>query len=70
MQKPKFVTIPEIATHLCPFLKFLKLSGLTITGFAQPNPTNKNEIKPNMSKCLTGLSDSLPVNFGVGSPNL
>lgn len=66
----KFVKIPEIETNLMPFLYFLKFKGLIGTGFAQPMPNKTNIRNPPRLKCLNGLSVSLPISFGVGSPIL
>jgi len=67
----KFVAGPAIETHIMSFLGFLKLFGLTGTGFAHPIilVTMKANV-PTGSRCFNGLSVSLPSIFAVGSPNL
>ena len=41
-----------------------------MTGFAHPNRTRKSMMNPIGSMWRAGLSDSRPVAFGSGSPNL
>ena len=51
---------PAKATIIMSFLGFLKNAGLTGTGFAQPNPTNRIIIEPIGSRCASGFRVSLP----------
>ena len=66
---------PARATMSSPVLRFLKLYGLIMTGFAQPKPTPAKEVmrgminEPKSSRCLNGFSVSLPCILAVGSPS-
>ena len=70
-----FANGPASATIASPHLWFRRLYGLKGTGFAQPiiKPPNRYDMtgkikEPNHSKCLKGLSVSLPANFAALSP--
>ena len=63
-----FMPIPAKDTIISLALPFLKLNGLTGTGFAQPKPANKNNKKPNRSKCAKGFRVKRPDNLAVSSP--
>lgn len=66
---------PARATISSPVLRFLKLYGLIMTGFAQPKPIPDKEVmrgtinEPKSSKCFSGFKVSLPCILAVGSPN-
>lgn len=53
-------------TSLRVFLKYLISTG---TGLAHPKLKRKRQIAPKMSMWHTGLNESLPIFFAVGSPN-
>ena len=58
------------AVSAMPRLGCLKLRILTGTGFAQPNLNTTIMRRPKISRCLMGLSVSLPISFAVLSPSL
>ncbi len=66
----KLTNTPAIDTQIHPLFLFLKLSGFTGTGLAQPNLIKIIITRPIGSKCAKGLSVYLPASFGVSSPHL
>ena len=66
----KLTKTPAIDTQIHPLFLFLKLSGFTGTGLAQPNLINIIITKPIGSKWAKGLRVYRPANFGVSSPHL
>ena len=65
----KFERGPANAVNAISCFGYLKLFGLTMTGFAQPNLKNKMKIKPIGSMCFKGFKVSLPSRFAVLSPS-
>ena len=63
-------TGPASAVMAIPLLGFLKLLGLTGTGFAQPKPNSKRNSAPNGSTLAMGLKVKRPWYLAVLSPSL
>ena len=68
---------PAAAMSIMSFIGFLRLNGLTGTGFAHPKkappkkvPSSGSNIVPMASICTAGLSDMRPKFFAVGSPSI
>ena len=61
--------MPEIDVNIIPVFLFLKLSGFIGNVLDQPKPSIAKLASPRMSKCFTGLKDTLPLILGLGSPH-
>jgi len=66
----KFVAGPARATSKLPTAGFLKLRGLTGTGFPQPKRKKIKASVPHKSRCFKGLMVRRPAIFAVSSPNI